>query len=190
MKTKQLLMVLALVGVVLAGCQIDEKTAVDDSIKVGIYDSRIIAYAYWSETVDGKPRISHPDYNSAEGAFAYWNTIVDGKPRYIPPKDDELKGKEFGYMLHQQVFSHHEPVQALNHIEGRLPEFNQQAGVDVIISKWDKDKLAKYDPRQLKDITDKLVLLFNPTEKFLKESSGFEKEGPVPLDTNWLTAEE
>ena len=198
MAKKYLIMLLAIIGLGIAGCKPTDKPTADDSegtagkgvTSVGTYDSRLIAFAYWSQKVDGKERLNHPDYNSANVALAYWSQDVGGKPRYEPPVDDRLKGKEFGYMLHQQVFSCHEPVQALEYIAGKLPEVMEQAGVDVIVSKWDKEKLAKYDSTKFVDITDKLVELYDPTEEFLKGATGFDNSTPEPLDTNWLEAEE
>ncbi len=198
MAKKHLIMLLAVIGLGLAGCKPTEKSTADDSegtggkgaTSVGTYDSRLIALAYWSQKVDGKERLNHPDYNSVNVALAYWSQDVGGKPRYEPPVDERLKGKEFGYMLHQLVFSHHEPVQALEYIGDKLPEVMKQAGVDVIVSKWDKEKLAGYDSAKLVDVTDSLVELYDPTEEFLKGAAGFDNSTPEPLDTNWLEAEE
>jgi hypothetical protein len=199
MEKKHLIFLLAIFGLAFIGCKTTDKSAENDfkqnsvveATKVGIYDSRVIAFAYWSQEVEGKQRLNHPDYNSNSSALAYWSEQVDGKPRYIPPDDKGLKGKEFGYMMHQQVFSYHEPVQALEYIADKLPEVMKQADVDVIISKWEKEKLAKFDSTKFVDITDRLVQLFNPTAQFLKKIGDSKKlPPPEPLDTNWLVAEE
>lgn len=152
-------MLLAIIGLALAGCEATDKTV------VGVYDSRVIALAYWQEKVDGKERL--------------YNHEALG-----------MKAIDLGVLMHQQVFSYHEPVQALEYIADKLPEVMEQAGVDVIVSKWEKEKLAEYDPTKFVDITDRLVQLYNPTAKFLKDAEGFKKSTPEPLDTNWLTAEE
>ena len=191
MNTGKLTTSLAIIALLLTGCKPTDKPVPAGATKVGVYDSRAIAYAYWSQQIDGKRRFDHPDYHTASAAWEYWNQLIDGKPRYTPPEDDALKGKEFGYMLHQQVFSYHEPTQALQYIADKLPDVMEQAGVDVIVCKWEKEKLAKYEPAQLIDITDTLVQLYDPTPDFLKDAiKGFAESTPEPLDTNWLTAEE
>ena len=64
MKNTYFITLLAIVGLAFVGCKVTDKSAVDDSeeagdmgaAKVGIYDSRAIAFAYWSQDVDGKQR--------------------------------------------------------------------------------------------------------------------------------------
>ncbi len=188
-------------------------------IRVGVYDSRAIAMAYWGREVEGKPRYDHPDFSSPDIVRDYWSQEVDGKPRYVPPESEELEGREVEYMLHQQFFSYHEPVQAFEYIADRIPGLKEQAGVDVIVSKWDREELAKYgvrgsgwdipdsaddemdkgwdraglvenNPGKVVEITDAFTQLYNVPAGFSEELVNIKNQKPAPFDTNWLEAEE
>ena len=172
---------------------------------VGVYDSRAIALSYWREEVDGKPRFSDPGFCSPEIAKRYWSQKINGKPRYVNSGKNETEGLEGGIMMHQQVFSYHDPVQALEHIANELPRVMEEAGVDVIASMWDKEKLAEYkvvgsgwderdfvelNPERVVDITIQLVQLYNPSEGILEFARAKDKDNPSPLDTDWANAKE
>ena len=80
------------VGLAFAGCQLTDDSKPATSVEetaVGVYDSRLIALAYWQEKVDGKER-----FGSSHESMG------------ITPM-------ELGVLMAQQVFSYHEPVQAL-----------------------------------------------------------------------------
>ncbi len=192
-KKKHLIMLLAIIGLLLAGGTVGCKKADDKSVEsqtdsteaagvketvVGVYDSRAFALAYWQEKVDGKER--------------FYNHEALG-----------MKAKDLGVLMHQQVFSYHEPVQALEHIADKLPEVMEQAGVDVIVSKWEKEELAKYNITgsgwddefavnnpNVVDVTIGLVQLYNPEASLEEYNEGFGKSKPEPLDTDWLHVEE
>ncbi|UCF43250.1 MAG: hypothetical protein JSV99_11870 [Planctomycetota bacterium] len=219
-KEKHLITLLAIIELALAGGLIGCKKTDDESLEsqtyskeaasveetiVGVYDSRAIAFAYWEEKVDGKERQFHPKFNSDASALEYWGQEVDGRRRYTPPQNKALEGREFGYMQHQQVFSYHDPVQALEYIADKLPGVMKEAGVDVIVSKWDREELAKYgvvgsgwdeeglverNQGKVVDMTRRLVQLYNPSAEFLGDLKDFSESKPAPLDTDWLHAEE
>jgi RNA polymerase sigma-70 factor (ECF subfamily) len=132
-----------------------EDDGTDREPVVGIYDSRAVAFAYWHEEVDGRER------------FRSLDEVADG------------------ILLHQQVFSHHEPVEALRHIEARLPEVMRQAGVDLIVSKWDEEELTNYNPENPVDVTETLVMLYNPDPGVLEFMAFCEEHRPEPLDADW-----
>jgi hypothetical protein len=126
---------------------------------VGIYDSRAVAFAYWHEEVDGRER------------FRSLDEVAEG------------------IRMHQQVFSHHEPVEALRHIEDRLPEVMRQAGVDLIVSKWDEEELTNYNPENSVDVTETLVTLYRPGPEVLGFMAFCEETRPEPLDADWSQPE-
>ena len=171
----------------LAGCRSPETADTGSSSKpagvkqtvVGVYDSRAIAYAYWLENVDGKPRFAHPE--STKG----------------------MSAEEGSIMMHQQVFSYHKPVQALAYIADKVPEVMKKAGVDVIVSKWDKEELAKYrvsgsgwdegfgvNNPNVVDVTIELTQIFNPKATRNEYEEGLGRSKPEPLDTDWRNAKE
>ena len=68
--------------------------------------------------------------------------------------------------LHMQGFSTASVSEYLEHIKDKIPAIAKQAGVDVIVSKWD---LAYQSPdAEFVDVTDLMVKPFNPSEKVLK----------------------
>lgn len=124
------------------------------------------------------PNVHAGTYDSRAIAFAYWRQEgEDGKPRFASYPDQ--------IETHKQVFSIAPPVQALDYIKDKLPGVMKEAGVEVIVSKWDMEELAKYNPGNLVDITDRLVKLYNPSEEVLRIMKGFETAEPVPLDSDF-----
>jgi hypothetical protein len=168
--------------VALTGCNITDKTtspketAVNNKV-VGVYDSRAIALAYWKQIVDGQERFRLDDIG-------------------MTPQDKAI-------MMHQQVFSYHEPVQALKFIADKLPGIMEQAGINVIVSKWDKEELAKYkiigsgwddnfavNNPNVVDVTITLVQIYDPKATLQEYNEGFGKTQPAPFDTDWLKVKE
>ncbi len=184
MKRTMVIPIVMLIAFALTGCkestpkEADAEVVTANGKAVGVYDSRIIAFAYWSQEVDGKKRM-----HSCE--------------------DLGMPGQQLGILMHQQVFSYHEPAQALDYIADKLPGVMDQAGVIAVISKWDRDELSKYNVvgsgwdedfiannPDIVDLTIELVKLYDPTEKFLTGVKDFEDSKPEPFDTDWLHAEE
>jgi len=163
------------------GCKRTDRTMSPEeravSRTVGVYDSRAIALAYWRQRVDGKERFRQ--------------------------EDPSMKPEEKAVITHQQVFSYHEPVQALNFIADKLPGVMKEAGVDVIVSKWDKEELAQYriigsgwddkfaeNNPNVVDITILLVQIYDPNATLREYDEGFGRTKPEPFDTDWSKVQE
>jgi hypothetical protein len=141
--------------------------------RVGVYDSRVVAYAWFcSDTQQTKLK--------KEMAAA----------RAAKQSGDEAKLKEYSAALrakqdqmHREVFSTAPADEALREIRGRIPEFEKTAGVPDLVSKWDELSLNHYKGAEKVDVTDKLVrAFFNPTDKQLKVIEGIKKSDPIPLE--------
>ena len=193
MKKKHLIMLLAIIVLVLAGGLVCCKKTDDKSLESQTYSTEAASV---EEIVVGV-------YDSRAIALAYWQQEVDGKQRMYRHEDLGMKAIDLGALMHQQVFSYHKPVQSLEYIADKLPGVMEQASVDVIVSKWDKEELAKYNVigsgwdgefavnnPNVVDVTDRLVQLYNPNATVLKMAAGFGSSKPEPLDTDWLHAEE
>lgn len=181
---------------------------------VGVYESRIVAGVYWDTEIEGMKRYDHPKFASPDMVRDYWSQEVNGKTRYVAPEGVLIEGREVECMLHQQMFSYHDPVQALEHVADRIPGLKKQTGVDVIVSKWDKEQLAIYgiegsgwdiaeedegmdgarlaekNPGKVVEITMAFAQLYDLTPEDYEELADLKLEPPPPLDTNWFTAEE
>jgi hypothetical protein len=71
----------------------------------------------------------------------------------------------------------------MERIKDRLPEIQKQAGVSVIVSKWDEATLQKYKAATRVEVTDKLVREFiQPDEKQSQIISSIEKSEPISLE--------
>jgi hypothetical protein len=141
--------------------------------RVGVYDSRVVAYAwFWSDAQQTKLKEQMAAAKAAKQA------------------GDEAKSKEYSNALralqdqmHREVFSIAPADEALTVIKGRIPEIEKAAGVPELVSKWDKPSLNKYKDAEKVDVTDNLVrAFFNPTDKQVKVIEGIKKSDPLPLE--------
>ena len=140
---------------------------------IGVYDSRVVAYAYfWSAPYQKDIREKMSAAQAAKQA---------GDAAKFKELDAALNAKQAE--AHRQVFSTAPPTAALEMIKNRLPEIQKQAGVSILISKWDEATLQKYKDATRVDVTDKLVHEFiQPDEKQSQIISSIEKSEPMPLE--------
>ena len=139
--------------------------------RIGVYDSRAIAVAYaGSKAFNAWMSALMAEYSRAKAA---------GDQKRVA----ELKaeGAERQKLMHKQGFSTAPVHNILKHIKDRLPAIKQRAGVGVLVSKWDKDTLAKHPCAELVDVTMELVDAFNPNERQRNSAIAIQKHKPIPL---------
>jgi hypothetical protein len=188
-------MVILVMLVTFTGCKkttsLKESVAEESAVKekvVGVYDSRAVADAYWTI------RLLHIEQLQDD---------YDENGKLMSHPELGMNKKELGILMHQQVFSYHKPVQALEHIADKLPEFMKQNEVEVIVSKWDKEELAKYNVvcsgwdddfeannPNVVDLTIKMNQLFDPTATQKMYDELFGRSKPEPFDTDWANVKE
>ena len=169
--------VLALVAAVACADTSESQKKVDTSLtRIGIYDSRAVAVAFvgsgvYKATVGKKMADMMTEYKKAES---------EGDEKRV----EELKawGEAQQALLHKQGFSTAPVDDILGHITDRLPEIKKQAKVDMLISKWNTQALAKHKPAEQVDVTMLLVEAFKPNEKQKKSAIEIQKHKPVPLE--------
>ncbi|MHC5077097.1 MAG: hypothetical protein ACYTFM_11815 [Planctomycetota bacterium] len=186
---KKAMIIVGVMLVALTGCKKTEQTTgkveafetaaeAKETVRVGVYDSRAIAVIYWNQEEDGKTRANrHAELG--------------------------MEPQELGVLMHQQVFSYHEPVQALEYIADKLPEFMKQNNVDVLVCMWEKEELSKYNVvgsgwddnfmennPNVVDLIVKTNQLFDPTATQEEYDGGFGRTRPEPLDTDWKNVKE
>ncbi len=143
--------------------------------RVGVYDSRAIAVTFVGSEVymatDGKALAElRAEHEKAKAA---------GDTARVA--ELEAKGKAQQALLHQQGFST-APVDAiLAHIADQMPGIAKAAGVEAILSKWDKDALAKYPNAELVDVTMPLVDAFRPKDRQRTSAIEVQKHPPISL---------
>ena len=81
---------------------------------------------------------------------------------------------------HRQAFGTAPVDEILKYIKDDLPKITEKAGVGPILSKWDKEALAKHKSAEQVDVTMLLVEAFKPKEKSLKWAIEIQKHPPVP----------
>jgi acyl-CoA synthetase (AMP-forming)/AMP-acid ligase II len=63
-----------------------------------------------------------------------------------------------------------------------LPQIQEEAGVTMLVSKWDSETLVKYPSAELVDVTMVLVDACQPTEKQREYAIGIQRREPIPLE--------
>ena len=141
--------------------------------RVGVYDSRVVAYAWFSsEATQANLKEQVAAARAAKQAGDQVNL-----------KDDSEALRALQDQMHREVFSTAPANEALAMVKARLPEIEQAAGVSNLVSKWDAAALGNFKSAVQVDVTDQMVrLLFKPTEQQLKVIEGIKKADPVPLE--------
>ena len=140
--------------------------------RVGIYDSRVVAFAhFWSAAQQQtlKERMAAAKAAKAAGDQAAYATIAQ-----------ELKERQS--RNHLQVFSTAPVDDAMAALKARLPQLAAQAGVGDFVSKWDEAALQKFPVDVRVDVTDLLVQEFKLPESQQKVLETIKRAPPVPLD--------
>ncbi|NQU50474.1 MAG: hypothetical protein HQ519_17630 [Planctomycetes bacterium] len=155
---KKLLATIALVISTSTGISIKETTA--PSAVVGTYDSRAIAIAFIrSEQMSSYLQKQMADFGTLR------QRAVDQGDHGLVQSLDEL-GPAMQRKFHEQGFSGAPIDDILATIESRLPAIAKEAGVDLILSRWEID--YRTSSAQALDITELIAAEFKPNEATLK----------------------
>jgi hypothetical protein len=155
------------------GALADEGTVTDSTpVRIGVYDSRAVALAwFWSAPVQQR----FQDQMAAARAAKQTGDTARFKELAAALRAEQDR-------IHRQGFSTAPVDDALAAIKDRIPEIEKQAGVSMLVSKWDAAALKKYPNAEPVDVTDRLVRGFKPTEKQLKMITDILKQKPLPLE--------
>jgi len=69
----------------------------------------------------------------------------------------------------------------LQYITNALPQIQKEAGITVLISKWDEAQLKKQAGAQRVDVTLKLVDAFHPAERQRKRAIEIQNHKPISI---------
>jgi len=138
-------------------------------VRVGTFDSRAVAVAYARSAMFAPIMKSWKD--KYEKAKAEKNEAVI--------KECEAWGPAYHQFQMLQAFSIASVADILEKVKDQLPKAAQEAGVDILVSKWD---LAYQNPSiEIVDVTSYLVKIFNPDEQTRKILEELPKQPPIPL---------
>ncbi len=147
-----------------------QESATKPAIRVGVYDSRgiAIAWARSAEFSQGMMKL-RADFEQAK---AQGDTAQARKL--------ETQGQAMQVRMHLRGFSTAGAGDLLAKVADRLPAVAREAGVALIVSKWE---LPYKDPAvEVIDVTVPVAKLFAPDEQTLKILSELAAQQPVPLD--------
>jgi len=153
-----------------------EKNNSTSETRIGIYDSRAVAVAFVGSEVykatDGK--------KMADMMTEYKKAETEGNSERV----EELKawGEAQQKLLHKQAFSTAPVDDILTHIKDDILKIEKDAGLTIIVSKWDTKALAKHKQAQQVDVTMLLVEAFTPNGKQKKSAIEIQKSDPVSLE--------
>jgi hypothetical protein len=144
-----------------------ETKKVAKPLSVGIYDSRAVAVAaissqWWNKQLQEKTK----EMEKAKAA---------GDTQKI--KELEEWGSKGQQRAHLMGFGTAPVQKMLEPIKDQLPKVAEQAGVDIIVSKWQVDYQVK--DAEFVDVTDAMVALYNPNERTLKSVEGIKAAKPI-----------
>jgi hypothetical protein len=140
--------------------------------RIGIYDSRLVAYAHFH--ADSHLKQLKAQIETLKAAK------VRGDTNEAKRLDQAIRAEQL--RSHRQVFSTVPVDDVLAQIKDRLPEIQKEAGVSHLVSKWDEKTLEQHRNAERVDVTDLLVREFHPGEKQLKVIAELKHKEPVPLD--------
>jgi hypothetical protein len=155
----------------LAACAIALTRGEPEPVRVGVFDSRAVAVAY-----------AHSPQNRAtlEALIKERDSATDAKVKAACEK----KGEAMQARLHQQGFSTASVADILAVIEQDLPAIASEAGVDVMVSKW--DLAYRRDGVEFVDVTSRIIAPFQPDDRVKKMIAGLEGVEPLSLyGTDW-----
>jgi hypothetical protein len=176
MTTKRISLILVCGAVMLMVCSLPagdntvEKAEQTKPVIVGTFDSRAVVIAFtrtkWFEEQHDKVRA---DLQKAEAAGD-------------TAKSEEIKKWkiERQKQMHLQGFGTGDVSEYLEYIKDEIPKLAQQAGVDVVVSKWD----ITYHGASVKfvDVTEVIIRPFEPSEETLKGIRSMRNVAPIPAE--------
>jgi hypothetical protein len=176
--TCALCMSFGLIGSIAVAAEPAEKDNVADKgakpIRLGVYDSRGVALAYYRQY------LRSPEFTAIMKKLKDDHDRAKAAGDTEKVKKFEAEGEAMQAHSHSQVFGNAPIDEILVKIKDKLPEIAKQAGVDVIVCKWN---LAYQSPDAMSsDVTEQMAKLFQPDEKTMKMIREIPKHRPLSAE--------
>ncbi|MHC4266746.1 MAG: hypothetical protein ACYSUK_12575 [Planctomycetota bacterium] len=146
------------------------KTIDKTTVIVGTFDSRAVACSWFRS----KAHLQEIDDMRVE----YEKAKAEGNEKRV--KELEEEGPKSQELAHKQVFGNEPIDNVLKEIEKELPKIAAEAGVDMLISKWEIS--YQNDSAKFVDVTWEMANLFEPDEETIEVIKELLKQKPVPTD--------
>jgi hypothetical protein len=157
----------AFVLVSCAGTTPDVTTRIVD--RVGIYDSRAVAVAYAGSSF----------HEAWLADLKSQHETAQAAGNKEKAKELEERAKDRQGLLHMQGFSTYPVDEYLGLIEEQVSGIKKRAGVEAIVSKWNKKELKKYGDAKRVDITTHLIDAFDPKPASRRSAIEVQKHEPI-----------
>lgn len=137
--------------------------------RIGVFDSRAVAVAYYTT----------PEFQKEMQQMMAELGAAKAAKNQAKVDELEFQGPAIQNLLHYQGFSTASIPNVLGKLAGVLPKVAAEAGVSMIVSKWEVAfKGADVD---YVDVTDLLVRPFNPSAQTLNTIAQIKTQAPIPL---------
>lgn len=143
----------------------------DQTVRIGTFDSRAVALAYY-RSPDGIERMIQEWDQRWGDAEAAGDSVRMEELKLFKPS--------FQHLMHQQVFSTGSICNVLREVENDLPGIAAAAGVSGIVSRWELPYSASELPQI--DVTPQIVALFDVDENVASQVAQMKDVEPVPLE--------
>jgi hypothetical protein len=140
--------------------------------RVGVYDSRVVAYAHFSTSAS--QRTLNDAMRSAKEAKAAGDTQKFEKLRAALREQQDR--------IHLQVFSTAPIDEVLTEMSQRVAEVKKTARVTLLVSQWDTKSLEQHQGAAQVDVTDDLLREFQLSDKQQQVVQDLRNKPPLPLD--------
>ncbi len=143
-------------------------------IRVGIFDSRAVALAYYRKFYKS------PEFVARLKRLKEEHDQAKAAGDETKAKKLEAKGRGGQEHSHSQVFGSAPVDEIMAKIKDKLPTIAKQAGVDLIVSKW--SVTYRSPDAQFVDVTEPMAKLFHPDENTLKMIRDLAKHPPLSAE--------
>jgi hypothetical protein len=151
----------------IAASQGPSETAKKTKLRVGAFDSRAVAVAFYASEFFRKEATQ-------------WHEAVK-KAKAEGDEDEakkiEAKARARQRLAHLQGFGTEPVDDLLKPIKSKLPEIAKKANVDIIVSKWSVTYRA--EDAELVDVTDLMVEPYKPNARARKSIEAVRKKPPI-----------
>lgn len=147
------------------------RAATTPTAKVGVYDSRVVAYAHFFQP-------AHQE--------SLQRLIADAKAAKAAGDTARFRALEKQIIadqraMHLEVFSTAPITATLAAMPERVAEIEREAGVTRLVSKWDEETLREIAPADRIEVTDLLVRGCALNEKQRRIMQELASQTPLPL---------
>ena len=156
------------------GAQESITTSENPTVVVGTFDSRAVAVAYVQSDAFGDYLVAQ----QTDVAQVLERAKTAGDEALVAALD--ALGPAMQKRLHEQGFGTAPVDDIIARIKDKLPGIAEEAGVDVIVSKWSLTYLGP--AAKFIDVTSLIAAEFDPDERTLKMIQSTVEADPVPLD--------